>query len=210
MKLTIAYQDRYSRAQLLLRTVFGWLYIGVPHALLLLVVGIWSVIRAFVAFWVILFTGHFPRGIFDWQLEYLNWGLRVIAVFSNLVDGWAEFFPGGTSEKVRLDVEYPPRAEWWSVLLRGLFGPVYAGIPHGIYLIGRLAVSIVLAFLAWWAVLITEEYPKAWHAFNVGTLRMFYRLLLYLGFFTNEYPPFTGREYPGEAADGRTATPKLI
>jgi hypothetical protein len=147
-----------------------------------------------VTFWVILFTGRFPRSIFDWQLEYLNWGLRVIAVFANLVDGWAEFFPGGKSEQVRLEVEYPSHAKWWSVLLRGLLGPVYAGLPHGIYFVGRLTVSIVLAFLAWWAVLITEKYPKGWHAFNVGTLRVFYRVLLYLGFFANEYPPFSDQE----------------
>jgi len=48
MKLIICYQDSYSRAQLLLRTLFGWIYIGIPHAFLLLAVGVWSFMLAFL------------------------------------------------------------------------------------------------------------------------------------------------------------------
>jgi hypothetical protein len=32
------------------------------------------------------------------------------------------------------------------------------------------------------------------HAFNVGTYRWVYRINLYLGFFTDKYPPFSGKE----------------
>ena len=31
MKLDVTHQDSYSRGELLLRTFFGWLYIGIPH-----------------------------------------------------------------------------------------------------------------------------------------------------------------------------------
>jgi hypothetical protein len=195
MKLTITHQERYARDQLILRTLFGWLYIGIPHVLLLLFVGIWSLILCFITFWIALFTERFPRGIFDWQVEYLNWGLRVAASFANLVDGYAEFFPGGSKEKVSLQVEHPEKLRWWLVLLRFLFGLLYVGIPHGICLLARLAATGALGFLAWWAVLITGRYPARWHAFNVGTLRWLLRVVLYLGFFTEEYPRFSGKEW---------------
>ena len=61
MKLTITHQERYSRGELLLRTLFGWLYIALPHGLVLLFVGLWGAILQFVAFWVILFTGRITQ-----------------------------------------------------------------------------------------------------------------------------------------------------
>ena len=100
MKLTITHQEKYSRGQLILRTLFGWLYIGIPHLFLMFFVGIWSAILAFATFWVVLFTQRFPKGIFDWQIKYMNWGARVNAVLSNLVDGYPAFFPKGESDTV--------------------------------------------------------------------------------------------------------------
>ena len=35
MKLTITHQEKYSRGELILRTLFGCLYIGIPHFFLL-------------------------------------------------------------------------------------------------------------------------------------------------------------------------------
>jgi hypothetical protein len=80
------------------------------------------------------------------------------------------------------------------VIVRLLFGAIYVGIPHFICLIGRLVATAVLQFLAWWAVLFTGRYPARWHAFNVGTQRWVTRISLYLGYFTDEYPKFSGKE----------------
>jgi hypothetical protein len=52
----------------------------------------------------------------------------------------------------------------------------------------------VLIFIAWWAVLFTGRNPQHMHAFNVGTYRWLYRVSHYLGFFTDEYPRFSGKE----------------
>jgi hypothetical protein len=43
-------------------------------------------------------------------------------------------------------------------------------------------------------VLFTGKYPARWHAFNVGSYRWLYRISLYLGYFTDEYPKFSGKE----------------
>ncbi len=194
MKLTITHQEKYSRGQLLLRTFFGMIYIGIPHFFLLSIVGIWSGILSFVTFWVVLFTAKFPESIFKFQIGYTNWSLRVEAILANLVDGYPAFFPSGTSDTVKLDVPRPERVSRGLVILRVLFGFIYVGIPHAFCLFFRLIASGVLGFLAWWAILFAGTYPSRWHAFNVGTYRWATRVNLYLGYFTDEYPKFSGKE----------------
>ena len=194
MKLKITHQEKYSRGELLLRSFFGWLYIAIPHGFLLGIVGIWSAILSFVTFWVVLFTGKFPETIFNFQIGYTNWSLRLEATIANLVDGYPAFFPSGKSDKVSLEVPRPDRVSRGLVIVRLLFGAIYVGIPHGICLWFRLIGTGVLMFLAWWAVLFTGTYPARWHAFNVGTYRWATNITLYLGYFTDEYPKFSGKE----------------
>ncbi len=194
MKLEITHQESYSRGHLLLRTFLGWLYIGIPHCFLLFFVSIWSAILAFITFWVVLFTGSFPESIFEFQIKLFNWNLRVNAVLSNLVDGYPAFGISGTSEKVSLTHDRPEKVKRGLVLVRALFGCIYVGIPHGFCLCFRLIGTYVLIFLAWWVVLFTGKYPEKWHGFNVGTFRWSTKIGLYLGYFTDDYPPFSGKE----------------
>ena len=194
MRLDITHQDSYSRGELLLRTFFGWLYIGIPHGFLLFFMGIWSAILGFITFWIVLFTGNFPQSIFEYQYNLMRWNLRFNATLFNLVDGYPSFGLKGTSDKVTFELQRPEKVSQGLVLLRALFGWLYVMIPHGFCLVFRMIGSYVLMFLAWWAVLFTGKYPAKWHAFNVGTLRWVQRVNLYLGFFTDEYPPFTGKE----------------
>lgn len=193
MKLTITHQEKYSRGQLLLRTIFGLFYIRIPHYFLFNIIMIWSSILSFVTFWVALFTAKFPESIFKFQLGMLNWNLRVEAVLANLVDGYPAFFPSGTSETAHLEVPRPERVSRGLVILR-LFALIYVWIPHGFCLVFRGIATAVLMFLAWWAVLFTGTYPSRWHDFNVGTFRWVNRVWLYIGYFTDKYPKFSGKE----------------
>ena len=194
MKLTVAHQESYSRGELLLRTFFGIIYIAIPQFFILGFVSIWSGILSFVTFWIALFTGQFPEGIFAFQLKQQNWSLRLMASLSNLVDGYPAFGLNGSSEKVKLEVERPEKVSRVLVLVRTLFGAIYVMIPHGIALGFRSIGTAVLSFLAFWAILFTGKYPDKWHAFNVGSLRWQSRITLYMGYFTDEYPQFSGTE----------------
>jgi hypothetical protein len=194
MKLSITHQDSYSRGELILRTLFGFLYIAIPHFFLLIFVGIWSGILSFVTFWVVLFTGKFPQSIFEFQVKLMNWNLRVNAVLSNLVDGYPAFGVKGTSDKAQVEVEYPQQVSRGLVILRALFGWIYVAIPQRFCLVFRVLWGAVLQFLAWWVVLFTGQYPEKWHAYQVGSQRWGMRIGLYLGYFTDEYPPFSGKE----------------
>ena len=194
MKLTIAYQETYSRGELLLRTFLGVIYIGIPHVFLLLFAGIWSAILAFVTFWVALFTAKFPEGIFNYQTKLMNWSLRLSASLGHLVDGYPAFWLKGTSDRAFLEIERPEKINRGLVVVRALFGIIYTGIPHGFCLFFRMIAGVFLSFLAWWVVLFTGKYSEKWHAFNVGSMRWSARLTLYLALITDTYPPFSGAE----------------
>jgi hypothetical protein len=194
MKLTVTRQDSYSRGELLLRSFFGWIYIMIPHGVVMLFVGIWAAILGFLAFWVVLFTGKYPQSWFEFQVKCINWSARVNATTNNLVDGYPAIGPGGTSDKVNVDVEYPDSLSRGLVLARLFFGFFYVLIPHGFCLWFRLIAHWFVSFIAWWIVLFTGEFPENMHSFLVGTYRWMIRLNLYMGLMTDEYPPFSGKE----------------
>ena len=194
MKLTIKHQESYSRLELLLRTLFGWLYMALPHFFILMFLGIWSAILTFVAFWVILFTGRYPESMYEFQVGYTRWGLRLRARLMNLSDGYPGFGIHVQDENVTFEMPYPEKLSRGLLLLRLFFGWIYVGIPHGFMLFFRAIATWVIMFLAWWVVLFTGKYPQSFHEFVVGLVRWGARVNLYLMFMTDDYPPFTGNE----------------
>lgn len=107
MKLKVKHQESYSRLELLLRFFFGFFYIIIPHAFLLIFVGIWAAILRFIAFWVVLFTGKYPKSMFEFQVGLLRWNLRLSARIYNVSDGYPAFGIKGTDEYTQFEVEYP-------------------------------------------------------------------------------------------------------
>jgi hypothetical protein len=194
MKLSVNYQESYSRGELLLRSFFGVFYIMLPHAFLLGIFGIWSAIISFISFWVILFTGRYPESFFEFNAGMQRWRLRVNARMWNLCDGYPSFGVSGTDEFTSLEIPYPESISRGLVLARIVFGIFYVIIPHAFILYFRMLWGMILMFIAWWMVLFTGNYPQGWHEFNVGTLRWATRLNLYMGFMTDEYPRFSGKE----------------
>lgn len=110
MKLTIKNQENYSRGELLLRSIFGPLYITLPHMFLLFFVGICGSILYFIAFLVVVFTGTYPKSFFEFQVQLMRWRLRLNARLLNLSDGYPAFGLSGTDDEyTQLEVPYPER-----------------------------------------------------------------------------------------------------
>jgi hypothetical protein len=199
MKLTIKHQETYSRGELLLRTFFGWLYIILPHAFVLLFVGLWGAILQFVAFWVILFTGRYPQSMFEFQVGLMKWNVRLNARMFNISDGYPAFGIKSTDEYTDLVVPYPEKVNRGLVLLRLFFGIFYVYLPHMFILYFRALFVGLLTFLAWWVVLFTAKYPDFMFDWVSGQIRWQLRVSLYMMYMTDTYPPFTGDELPDEA-----------
>ncbi|KAB2867961.1 MAG: DUF4389 domain-containing protein [Bacteroidales bacterium] len=198
MKLKVKHQEDYSRLELILRTIFGFLYIVLPHAFLLIFVGLWGQILQIIAFWAILFTGKYPKSLFDFQVGLLRWNLRLSARIYNVSDGYPAFGVKGADEFTSLEVEYPESVSRGLMLVRFFFGWIYVYIPHMFILMFRGIFVNILIFLSWFIVLFTANYPETFHNWVVGQIRWGTRISLYMAYMSDTYPAFTGDELPEE------------
>lgn len=189
----VKHQETYSRGELLLRSFFAPFYIGIPHYFLLFFIAIGVSFVSFIAFFAVLFTGKYPKGMFDFVVKYMRWDARVSTRFLNLRDGYPKFGLEAEDEGITFEVPYPEKLSRGLVLLRAFFGFFYVLIPHGFVLYFRLLWSALLMFIAWFAVLFTGKYPQGMFDFVVGTYRWGYRVGLYMSLMTDEYPKFSGK-----------------
>ncbi len=81
----VEYPERLSRGWVVLKFLFGGVYVGIPHGIILALYGIAVSIVAFIAFWVILFTAKYPRGMFDFVVGYQRWNNNVFAYWTGLL-----------------------------------------------------------------------------------------------------------------------------
>lgn len=152
-----------------------------------------AAVLSFFAWWVVLFTGVYPRSFFDYQVNLIRWTTRLQARMMHLSDGYPAFGMNGQDDKTVVHIAYPEKLNQGLLLIRLFFQFFYLYIPHGICLFGRLLLTPFIVFIAWWAVLFTGQYPKGMHSFMVGTLRWSTRVNIYASFLSDKYPPFTGK-----------------
>ena len=75
--LTVLYPDAREDLNRWLPLV-KW-FLAIPHYLVLLFLSIAAFFSIIIAWFAILFTGRYPRGLFDFVIGVFRWGLRVNA-----------------------------------------------------------------------------------------------------------------------------------
>ena len=190
--------------------IVKWILV-IPHYVVLAFLWVAFVVLSVVAFAAILFTGTYPRPIFDFNVGVLRWTWRVqyysIGAFGT--DRYPPFtLAEDPSYPAHLQIAYPERlsrglalVKWWLLaipqyLVIGLFTsggiwlasrPDYAGYQYssaGWGLIGLLAV-IAAAIL-----MVTGRYPQQIFDFVLGMDRWVLRVAAYASLMTDQYPPF--------------------
>ena len=89
--LKVDYPEKLSNGMVLVKVLFGWLYVGIPHGFCLFFMGIAVAVVQFIAFWAILFTGKYPKGMFDFTVRYMRWTNNITAYMSFLRDEYPPF-----------------------------------------------------------------------------------------------------------------------
>jgi hypothetical protein len=182
----------------------------IPHYLVLGVLAIVFLVLTVVAFWAVLFTGRYPRGLFDVNLGILRWGWRVSYYGYGALG--TDRYPPFTLDDVedypaRLDVAYPERlsrglvlVKWWllalphylvlAFLLGGATWAVRRGSDVWTFEIADNGLIGVLVLVAAVVLLFRGRYPQGLHDLIVGLDRWVLRVVAYAALMTDRYPPF--------------------
>lgn len=197
MDFHVTHQQKHSQGELLLRSFFGFIYIIIPHGILLMLLGIGAFFHKIISFLSCLFTGKFPKSSFDYLVKYDRYNMRVSLRMMNLLDGYPTFGLNGADDKFTLDFPYPEKVSQGKVLLRMFLG-FFMIIPHAFILYFRMIGVMFINIAAWFSILFSGKYPEGMFNFVVETLRWQTRVNAYFSLFTDTYPPFSGKVLPGE------------
>src|SRR3974377_2444864 len=107
--------------------VSRWLWLGegglvIPHLIVLWFRWLAAMVMTIVAGFAILFTGRYPRAIFDFNVGVMRWSWRVVfyALGSFATDRYPPFsLARDPSYPADFDVDYPERLSRGLVLGRG-------------------------------------------------------------------------------------------
>ena len=199
-----------------------WLLV-IPHYVVLFFLWIAFAVLSVVAFFAILFTGRYPRSIFDFNVGVLRWSWRV-TFYAYGTLGTDRYPPFSLQDEpdypAHLEVDYPEHlsrglvlVKWWLLaipqyLVVGLFvsGALYVGSEAAtgdsspVWSTGLIG---LLVFFAAVALLFTGRYPRPIFDFVLGMNRWALRVAAYAALMTDEYPPFRldlGGDDPGSTA----------
>jgi Domain of unknown function (DUF4389) len=204
-----------------------WL-LAIPHFIVLFILWIAFAVVSVVAFFAILFTGRYPRGLFEFNVGVLRWTWRV-GFYSYSALG-TDTYPPFTLKDVpdypaRLEVGYPESlsrglviVKWWLLalphyLVVGVFAggawAAWTGMDGGWMWSSGGLIGLLVLFAAV-VLLFTGRYPKSLYDFVLGMNRWVFRVAAYAGLMTDAYPPFRldmGGNEPPTAVASDTAPP---
>ncbi|GAG53186.1 unnamed protein product, partial [marine sediment metagenome] len=166
--------------------IFVKLLLAIPHFIILWALGIAAFVMGFIAFFAILFTGRYPRGLFDFVVGVNRWSANVDAYTALLRDEYPPFSWEPGQYAVTYEVDYPEKLNRWLPLVKWWL----LAIPHYIVLFALGIAAFVVYIIAWFAILFTKRYPRGLFDFIVGYRRWDYRVNAYTGLLRDEYPPF--------------------
>jgi len=183
--------------------------LAIPHFVVLAFLWMAFFLLTILAFFAIVFTGRYPRNIFDFNVGVMRWTWRVsFYSYSALgTDRYPPFTLRDVDYPARLNVAYPQElsrglalVKWWLLaiphyIVVGLFtsGLVWwtndlGGGAQILELSGGVIGALV--FIAALALLFAGRYPQGLFDLIMGLNRWCYRVMAYAALMRDEYPPF--------------------
>jgi hypothetical protein len=218
-----------------------WLWLikwamAIPHFIVLAFLWVAFSVVTVIAFFAILVTGRYPRGLFAFNVGVLRWTWRVgFWSYGALgTDRYPAFsLADDPAYPARLEIEYPASlsrglvlVKWWLLAIpqyvivaiftgggwtrwSGAGGDEYTAAASG----GLIS---LLVFISAIVLLFTGRLPRPIFDFVMGMNRWVWRVVAYAALMTDRYPPFRldmGAREPGSEpetaaeADGPEAAP---
>jgi hypothetical protein len=190
----------------------------IPHIVVLFFLWIAVFVLTIVAGFAILFTGRYPRRIFDFNVGVMRWTWRM-SYYSLSAFGTDCYPPFSLrrdpSYPAQLEIDYPEHlsrglvlVKWWLLaipqyLIVGVFAGGWGIGANGSWrIVGSSGLIALLSLLAAIALAFSGRYPRSIFDFVMGMNRWCYRVLAYVALMRDEYPPFrldSGGTDPGSA-----------
>jgi len=207
-----------------------WLLL-IPHFIILAFLWIAFVVVTVIAFFAVLFTARYPRGLFDFNLGVLRWSWRVhFYGYSALgTDRYPPFTLGEAADyPATLHIAYPERlsrglvlVKWWllaiphyviiTFFIGGSYNVTgrYGGVVYTVvYNTAGLIAWLVLVVGV--ALLFTARYPRGIFDFVLGMDRWVLRVGAYVSLMSDSYPPFRLDQGGADPAQPVDAQPQPV
>ena len=181
------------------------MFLAIPHFVILAALWVPFILTTLIAGIAIVVTGHYPRTLFDFNVGVLRWNWRVgFYVYAAL--GTDKYPPFSLAEQAdypaHFDVSYNPRPSrglvpltWFMaiphlVIVALIMGSLLTFVQSSDVASGAFSVLNVLVVIAGVFLLITGRYPQPLFDLLIDINRWVYRVLAYVAFMRDEYPPF--------------------
>src|SRR6195952_2181956 len=186
-------------------------FLAIPRYFLLAFLWPAFLVVTVIAGFAILFTGRYPRGLFDFTSGVLRWSWRVSYYAANGGLGTDQYPPFTLGLAVgypaTLDIAYPTTlsrglvlVKWWllaiphyliiSLFVSNWWGWNSAGERFAFGPVGSGGLFGLLVVITAIMLLVTGKDPPQLFALIVGGNRWIYRVIAYAGLMTDQYPPF--------------------
>jgi hypothetical protein len=196
-----------------------WL-LAIPHFIILFFLWFALIVVTIVAWFAILFTGRYPRSLFNFSVGVIRWNWRVsfYAYGALGTDRYPPFTLARTDYPADFDVDYPAQLSRGLVLVKSwllaiphllivavLTGTVRAWVMRdGVWVQDSVGISLLglLVLIAGVILLFTGQYWRGLFDLVLGLNRWIYRVITYVALMRDEYPPFRldmGPADPGDA-----------
>jgi hypothetical protein len=186
-------------------------FLAIPHFIVLVFLWIAFVVLTVIAGFAILFTGRYPKWIFDFNVGVLRWCWRVMYYAGPGGLGTDRYPPFTTSRAAdypaTLRVAYPEElsrglvlVKWWLLAIPHylVLGFIAGGgaawwwrdawrSGGGLWSGGLVALLVLIAAVV---LLFTGRYPRALFDLIIGLNRWVFRVIAYASLMTDRYPPF--------------------
>jgi hypothetical protein len=173
------------------RPFVQWL-LAIPHLMIAWTLRSLRQVLTLISLFLVLFTKRIPRPIFDAIVMTYRYEWRAMSYALFMHEDYPPFDfdlsseDDGMESHTSLRLIYPEHLERWKPLYKW-----FLAVPQYFVLAALFVAACVGIVIGSFAVLVTGQYPDVIRDFLVDAYRYALRVEAYVGFLTDQYPPFS-------------------